>query len=124
MGGGSVGGGLGCRFGAENCCGLIPGPAPSNAPLSFSCIFLGDPGRVAGRRGLGVAAIGRWGGVLQGRGRAGLAGRARGTAGLPAGVWPRGGSQAARPLLPRAREGREPAGVVRMGRPGAAGADR
>lgn len=93
-------------------------------PLSFSCIFLGDPGRVTGRWGLGVAAIGRWGGVLGGRGHAGLARRSRGTAGRPAGVWPRGGSQVARPLLPWGREVRELAGVVRMGRPGATGAER
>lgn len=80
----------------------FPAQAHQKLPLSFSCIFLGDPGRVTGRWGLGVAAIGRWGGVLEGRGRAGLAGRSRGSAGRPAGVWPRGGN----PLAATAGPGR------------------
>lgn len=124
MGGGPFGVVWGVGSGPRAAPISFPAQPLQTLPLSFSCIFLGDPGRVTRRRELGVAAIGRWGGVLGGRGRAGLAGRARGAAGRPAGVWPRGGSQAARPLLPRTLEEWEPAGVVRMGCPGAAGANR
>lgn len=124
MGGGSVGGGLGCRFGTENCCGLIPGPAPSNAPPVLQLYLPRRP-----REGSGEA--GTWGRCdwPVGRGPPGAGpcwiGRARaGHSGPARRCLAEGWEPAARPLLPRAREGREPAGVVRMGRPGAAGADR
>lgn len=125
MGGGPIGGGLGCRFGAENCCDLIPGPASSNAPPVLQLHLPRRPregDKEAGARGRCDWPVGRGprgaGPRWIGRVRSGRSGPARRC--LAEGWEP---SCAPAATADPGGVG-EPAGVVRMGCPGAAGADR